>query len=198
MVASTSPLLVVITGPSGVGKDSVLDGLRANGARRYFAVTATTRPRRANERDGTDYHFLSAGDFQEMSDASGFLESANVYGYRYGVPKAPIRDALARGEDVFLRTDVQGATYIKDHCPNMLTIFIAPPSMEELSRRLRARGTDQERQISLRLRKANDEIAISDRFDHTMVNDILADTIARLEEVIAAERQRPGRQPVVL
>ena len=198
MAVSTPPLLIVITGPSGVGKDSILNGLRANGAHRYFAVTATTRPRRKGEQDGVDYHFLSVTDFQEMWDGAGFLESATVYGYRYGVPKSPIRDALARGEDVFLRTDVQGATYIKSHCANVLAIFIAPPSMKELARRLRARGTDQEGQISLRLQKAIDEIATSSSFDHTVINDQLADTIARLEEVIATEKQRPGRQPVTL
>ena len=198
MVVSTPPLLVVITGPSGVGKDSILNGLRANRAHRYFAITATTRPRRKNEQDGVDYHFLSVADFQEMWDGDGFLESATVYGYRYGVPKSPIRDALARGEDVFLRTDVQGATYIKNHCANVLAIFIAPPSMKELARRLRARGTDQERQISLRLQKAIDEVATSSSFDHTVTNDHLADTIAKLEEVIATEKQRPGRLPVIL
>ena len=198
MAVSTPPLLVVITGPSGVGKDSILNGLRANRAHRYFAVTATTRPRRKSEQDGVDYHFLSVTDFQEMGGGAGFLESATVYGYRYGVPKSPICDALARGEDVFLRTDVQGATYIKNHCANVLAIFVAPPSMKELARRLRARGTDQERQISLRLQRAIDEVATSSSFDHTIINDHLADTIAKLEEVITTEKQRPGRQPVIL
>ena len=143
-------LLVVISGPSGVGKDSVLARLKGRGGR-HVAVTATTRRRRAGEVDGRDYHFVTRRRFAEMEAAGEFLENAFVYGHRSGVPRAEVRDALARGQDVLMRTDIQGVATIKAAVPQAVTIFLAPASLAELEERLRRRGTDSEEQLRLRL-----------------------------------------------
>src|SRR3970282_1435592 len=125
------PLLVVITGPSGVGKDSLLARLKALNRPYHFAVTATTRPPRPEEIEGLDYFFVSDKRYDEMLAGGEFLENATVYQHRYGVPKPPIREALAAGRDVVMRTDVQGARYIKSVCPRALTLFVMGPSLCE-------------------------------------------------------------------
>jgi guanylate kinase len=196
--AATGPLLVVITGPSGVGKDTVLDRLEALNRPYHFVVTATTRPPRPEETDGLDYLFLSDQQFDEMLAKEEFLEHAVVYDRRYGVPKPPIRDALAAAKDVLMRTDIQGARYIKSVCPSAVTIFLLPPSKGEMEWRLRSRGTDTVKQLKLRLRTARDEIAVADEFDHTVVNDDLHACVDEIERILAAERSRKGREPVRL
>jgi guanylate kinase len=195
---ATGPLLVVITGPSGVGKDTVLDRLESLKRPYHFAVTATTRPPRPEETDGLDYLFLSDQQFDEMLAKEEFLEHAVVYDRRYGVPKPPIRDALAAAKDVLMRTDIQGARYIKSVCPSAVTIFLLPPSKGEMEWRLRSRGTDTVKQLKLRLRTARDEIAAADEFDHTVVNDDLNACVDEIERILAAERSRKGREPVRL
>ena len=192
------PLLVVITGPSGVGKDSLLARLKALGRPYHFAVTATTRPPRPEETEGVDYYFLSDERYDEMLANGEFLENATVYGHRYGVPRTPIRDALAAGRDVLMRTDVQGARYVKSVCPAALTVFVAPPSWEEMEWRLRSRGTDDPQQLQLRLRAAREELATAGEFDHTVVNDDLNACVDEIERILAAERSRKGRQRVVV
>jgi guanylate kinase len=188
------PLLVVLTGPSGAGKDSVLDELKRLPNRPYaFAITATTRPPRPAERDGVDYYFVSRDEFQRMVDAGELLEHAIVYGQQKGLPKAPVREMLDSGRDVLLRTDVQGARYIKSVAPGAVTIFIAPPSDAELERRLRSRGGDTAEQVQLRLKTARHEIAEAGEFDHVVVNDDLAESAAEIERIITEERSRPGR-----
>jgi guanylate kinase len=193
------PLLVVLTGPSGAGKDSVLDELKKLPDRPYaFAVTATTRPPRPAERNGVDYYFVSRNEFQRMIDDGELLEHAIVYGQEKGLPRAPVREMLDSGRDVLVRTDVQGARYIKSVAPGAVTIFIAPPSDAELERRLRSRGGDTGEQVRLRLETARQEIAGAGEFDHVVVNDDLAETAAEIERIIAEERSRPGRAPVML
>ena len=191
------PLLVVLTGPSGAGKDSLLDEMRRLPRRPYaFAITATTRPPRPAERDGVDYHFVSREQFQRMVDNGDLLEHAIVYGQEKGLPKAQVREQLESGHDVLLRTDVQGARYIKSVAPGSVTIFIAPPSDAELERRLRSRGGDTDEQVRLRLETARREVAQAGDFDHLVVNDDLAKSVAEIERIIAKEHSRPGRAPI--
>ena len=196
--AGPGPLLVIITGPSGVGKDSVLGRLKALKRPYHFAVTATTRPPRPDETDGVDYFFLSDPQYDDMLARDEFLEHATVYAHRYGVPKPPIREALAAARDVLMRTDVQGARYIKSICPAALTVFVRPPSSHELEWRLRSRATDSAEQLDLRLRTARDELAAAADFDHTVVNDDLNTCVDEIERILASERSRPGREPVRL
>lgn len=196
--AHPGPLLVVITGPSGVGKDSLLSRLKALKRPYHFAITATTRPPRPEETDGLDYLFLSDQQYDDMLARGDFLENATVYAYRYAVPKPPIREALGAARDVLMRTDVQGARYIKSVCPAALTIFVLPPSWQELEWRLRRRAADSGEQLELRLRTARDEIDAAGEFDHTVVNDDLNACVDEIERILAAERSRRGRQPVRL
>lgn len=190
-----APLLVVITGPSGAGKDSLLAYLKGSGRPYHYALTVTTRPPRSTEREGVDYHFVSAEGFEAMLQQGELLENAVVYDQRYGVPRAPIREALGEGKDVLLRTDVQGARYIKSILPAAVTVFVASPSREELERRLRSRAEDSPEQMELRLRTARAELEMAVEFDHQLVNDDLARCAAELEQILAQERARPGREP---
>ena len=191
------PLLVVLTGPSGAGKDSLLDEMKRLPGRPYaFATTATTRPPRPAERDGVDYHFVTREQFQRMVNNGDLLEHAIVYGQEKGLPKAQVREQLESGRDVLLRTDVQGARYIKTVVPGAVTIFIAPPSDAELERRLRARGGDTDEQVRLRLETARQEAAQAGDFDHLVVNDDLAKSVAEIERIVAEERSRLGRPPI--
>jgi guanylate kinase len=195
---AAGPLLVVLTGPSGVGKDSLLAHLKSLERPYYFATTATTRAPRKGEVPGTDpfLQFLSEQEFDSMLRRGGLLEHAIVYGNRYGVPKAPISEALSSGRDVLLRTDIQGARTIKVAAPGAVTIFVAAPSQAELERRLRARGADTARQMALRLRIAREEMAAAGEFDYTIVNDDLARCATEIETIMSRERSRPERAAV--
>ena len=193
-----TPLLVVISGPSGVGKDAVLGRLRAADPDAHFAVTATTRPPRSRERNGDDYHFLSDEEYDRLLAEGGFLENATVYSHRYGVPKAPVQEALARGQDVIVRVDVQGAGTIKRLAPNAVFIFLAPASLEELEERLRRRNTEGPSALRLRLDTARREMACQDGFDHVVVNREggLDEAVSQILTIIEEERQRQGRLPI--
>ena len=186
----------MLTGPSAAGKDSVLQRLKSLRPDAHFGITATTRPARPGERHEVDYYFLSPQEFEAMLQGGELLEHANVYGQMKGVPKAPVREALARGQDVFFRTDVQGARYIKSIAPSAVTIFVEPPSAEELSRRLRERAADDPEQIAIRLRIADEEMAAAGEFDHRVVNDDLERCAAQIAAIVDEERRRAGRRPV--
>ena len=195
------PLLVVISGPSGAGKDSVLLRLRERELPFHFTVTATTRPQR--EVDPADHQFisfLSEEAFDRLLAEDGLLEHAQVYGYRYGVPKAPVREALERGQDVVMRVDVQGAATIKKLTPAALLIFLTPPSLEELEARLRSRGLDDPETMRRRLEAASRELEQLPRFDYAVANerDRLDDAVDQVLAIMAAERCRVGRRPVTL
>jgi len=195
------PLLIVVSGPSGAGKDSVLDRLRERGLPFHFTVTATTRPRReVKPEDHRFLSFLSGEEFDRLLAEDGLLEHAEVYGYRYGVPVTPLRDAIARGQDVIVRVDVQGAATIKRLVPGAVLIFLAPPSIEELSERIRARGLDDPETVRRRLDKATAELERQREFDHVVVNerDRLDEAVDRVLAAIEEERRRPGREPVRL
>jgi guanylate kinase len=195
---SAVALLVVVSGPSGVGKDAVLARLRPMIPSAHFAVTATTRPRRSRERNGVDYHFLTSEEYDRILAEDGFLEHAVVYGHGYGVPKAQVREALEGGQDVIVRVDVQGAATIKRLVPGAVFIFLAPASLEELEERLRRRHTEADPDLRLRLDTARQEMARQEMFDHVVVNREggLEEAVSRTLAIIAAEKQRKERPPI--
>ena len=197
-MSDAGPLLVVLTGPSGAGKDSVLNILKERGSPYHFTVTATTRAPRSGERHGVDYYFVSGDEFESMVRDGELLEHAIVYGQEKGVPKAPIRRALGEGKDVIMRTDIQGARYIKSAVPEAVTIFVSGPSPEELERRLRDRGADMPEQMKVRLRTATEETNAAGEFDHTVVNDDLDRCAEAIETILEKERARQNRVPVDL
>jgi guanylate kinase len=192
------PLLVVITGPSGVGKDTVLARLRELAPGAHVTVTATTRPKRQTETEGVDYYFISPEAYAEMLARGEFLEHATVYGYGYGIPRAPIRKALAEGVDVLVRIDVQGAATIGEFVPGSVRIFLAPPSFDELERRLRERKLDAPEVIERRLRTAREEMARAAECEYVVVNadGLLDETVCRIVSIMAAERARVRRRRV--
>ena len=165
-----SPLVVVVSGPSGVGKDAVFQHMRNLDRPWHFIVTATTRPRRRDERNGRDYFFLDSEEFENMRQSQQFFECAEVYENWYGVPKQQVREALARGQDVLIKLDVQGAATVKALLPDALMIFLAPPSLEELERRLRFRQSESVKALHLRLEAAKDEMQSIGLFDYKVVN----------------------------
>lgn len=186
------PLLVVISGPSGAGKGSVLAGLNRLERPWHFAVTATTRPRRDGEVDGQDYIFLDVDTFLRMRERDELLESAQVYDRWYGVPRHQVRDPLIAGRDVILEIDVQGADTIRRIAPEALTIFVMPPSLGELRSRLTGRGTETEEDMQRRLQEAAAEIERMAEFDYRVVNrnGALDDAIREVDAIIAAEKCR--------
>ena len=185
-------LLVVLSGPSGVGKDAVLARLREARPDLCYVVTATTRPMRDGERDGVDYQFLSHEQFDALLARDEFLEHAEVYGNRYGSPKEQVRRALAQGQDAVVKIDVQGAASIRRMAPEALLLFIAPPSMEELERRLRERKTESPEQLALRIRTAESELDAAEWFDYAIVNDTdaLDGTVESILRVVDEQRAR--------
>jgi guanylate kinase len=194
------PVLVVISGPSGVGKDATLDLMKHRDLPFYFVVTATTRPKRPNEIDGVDYHFVSVGEFAEMIEAGELLEYAVVYGDYKGIPKKHVREALASGQDVVMRIDVQGAATIRSIIPNAVTIFLAAEGEEKLVSRLQERKTEGSDQLKMRIATARQEMQRLNEFDYVVVNreDCLEETVSRVISIIQAEKCRVDWSPVVL
>lgn len=186
------PQLIVISGPSGVGKDSIIDLLKQAQKPYYFCVTATTRAKRSNEIDGVHYQFMTRETFEGMLGGGDLLEHALVYGNWYGVPKPQIRQALANGKDVILKVDVQGAATIKRLVPNAVFIFVAPGSMSELSNRLQARKTESSNDMDLRLKTAESEMKEMTKFDYLVLNPDggLEKCVETIESIITAERSR--------
>ena len=186
------PLLVILSGPSASGKGSVLAGLRKLQRPWHFAVTATTRPMRQGEVSGEDYIFLDVETFLRMRERDELLESAQVYDRWYGVPRQQVRDPLIGGKDVILEIDVQGAATIREIAPEALTIFVMPPSVNELRSRLALRGTEDEDEIQRRLEEASVELARVDEFDYRVVNrnGELDAAVREVDAIIAAEKCR--------
>ena len=189
---SSRPLLVVLSGPSGVGKDAVLARMRRLGHPFHYVITVTTRPKRAREKNGVDYHFLSQKEFHQMIDKHQFLEWANVYGNYYGVPKDEITSALSKGVDTIVKVDVQGAATIKEILPQAVFIFLMPPSVEELEKRLRRRRSESSEDLALRLARAKGEIKSLPLFDYVITShqNKLDEVVSQIDAIIAAEKRR--------
>jgi len=190
----------VLSGPSGVGKDAVLTRLRESGYPLCYITTLTTRLQRPNEEDGVDYHFISEAKFQEMLDGNALMESANVYGNWYGVPRAVVKEALDRGEDVIIKIDVQGAATIRRIAPRAVFIFLTAPSFEALSNRLEQRLTESPDQLAVRLRTAEEEMKQLHLFDYVVVNreGEIDTAVSGIEAIITAEKCRVNPRQIIL
>ena len=186
------PLLIVLSGPSGVGKDAILSRMRDLKYPADFITTVTTRPRRASERDNIDYDFVSLSRFKSMIENKELLEWAEVYGNFYGVPKQPVKIALERQQDVILKVDIQGAATIKKIAPQGVFIFLITPTLEELSNRLRKRQTESAFDLALRLKTAEKELDQLYMFDYMVVNyrDQIDRAVDDIMAVIRAEKCR--------
>lgn len=181
--------LVVISGPSGVGKGTVVDALRARRPSLRVSVSATTRPRRPHEVDGEHYLFLSAEEFDRLVAADGFLEWAEFNGNRYGTPLQAVLDALAEGHTLLLEIEVQGALQVRDRVPGALLVFLMPPDPGELARRLHGRGTESSDEIADRLSIADQEMALAqalrgDVFDHMVVNRVVGEAAEEILRIL--------------
>jgi guanylate kinase len=193
-------LLIVISGPSGVGKDAVLARMKERGLPFHFVVTATTRPRRTGEVEGQDYQFVSRDEFDRMIADGEMLEHALVYNDSKGIPRRQVAEALASGRDVALRVDVQGAATLRRLAPEALLIFLLASSDEELERRLRARRTESEADLALRLKTARQELEQIPLFDYAVVNRDFAldETVDTILAIIQAEHHRSQPRQVRL
>jgi len=194
------PLLIVISGPSGAGKDSVVHRMIERRLPFHFVVTATTRPKRSSEVDGVDYLFVSHDEFSKMIEQGELLEHALVYGDYKGIPKEQVRQALASGKEVVMRIDVQGAQTIRDLCPDAVLIFLSAPTEEELVERLRIRMTETADDLELRIATLRQELERVDLFDYYVTNaggelDATVDTILA---IIHAEHKRTHPRQVTL
>lgn len=190
-------LLIILSSPSGAGKSTLAGRLRAWDDTLRFSVSSTTRAPRNGEVDGKDYFFVSTETFQSQVASGEMLEHARVFGNYYGSPKAPVQTAIEQGRDVLFDIDWQGAQQISKSAlaDHVLSIFILPPSITELHRRLVTRGQDDADTIEKRMQKSWDEISHWDGYDYVMVNDNLDDTEERLKTIISAERLRASQQP---
>ncbi len=197
---TTNPLLIVLSGPSGVGKDAVLARMRQQGKPYHFVVTATTRPIRPSECDGRDYIFVDEPAFQKMIQAGDLLEWAEVYGNLYGIPRSQIVDAMGQGRDVIVKPDIQGAATIREKAPDALFIFLAPPTMREMERRLRRRMTESPEALQRRLHTARQEMEEASKFDYVVVNQDgrMEQAVAEIEAIINGERRRTPPRRVAL
>ncbi|HET9251194.1 MAG TPA: guanylate kinase [Candidatus Eisenbacteria bacterium] len=187
--------VVVISGPSGAGKSSFVKALlRGNGGDLVYSVSATTRPKRAHEVEGKDYFFLTRDEFQRRVDSGDFVEHAQVHGEMYGTLRSQIERVLESGRNVLLDVDVQGGQSVRRVYRDAVLIFVLPPSLEDLEDRLRARGTDREDKIQVRLENAQREIALMREYDYAVVNDDLETAARKVLAIVEAERCRASRR----
>ncbi|MBA3512011.1 guanylate kinase [Sphingomonas sp.] len=188
-------LLIVLSSPSGAGKSTISRLLLEADPQITMSVSATTRPKRPGERNDVDYHFVDDAEFDAMIAAGDFVEWAYVFGYRYGTPKAPVKAALRDGRDILFDIDWQGARQLEpDFGEHLVTIFLLPPSMEELERRLHARGTDSQDVIAERMLRAADEIDHWAEYQYVMVNRDMDECLKRVRAIVVAERSKRVRQ----
>lgn len=197
---SPPPVVAVLSGPSGVGKDSVIRRMSELGYAFEFVVTATDRPPRPGERHGIDYYFVTRSEFERLISENEFFEYALVYGQYKGVPKFQVREALKSGRDVIMRLDVQGAATIRRQVPQVLTVFLAPPSPDVLLSRLRRRGGDSEEQLQKRLDVALSEMRRIYEFDYVVVNyeNKLDDAAHQVAAIMQAEKLRSDRTAIAV
>jgi guanylate kinase len=183
----------VITAPSGAGKTSLIDALLKKDARLKLSISYTTRAPREGEASGREYHFVDERAFEAMLEAGEFLESAEVHGYRYGTSQKIVRELLAGGDDLVLEIDWQGASQVRRLIPECIGIFVLPPSVAELERRMRARGKDSEAVIARRMASAREEIAHAPEFEYVIINKDFDEALQDLVGVVRAERARTAR-----
>ncbi len=187
--------MLILSSPSGAGKTTLTRKLLETDDSLVLSVSATTRSKRTNEEDGKDYHFISHAEFAAMVRSDEFLEHATVFTNYYGTPKKPVQEVLKKGKNVLFDIDWQGARQlISKEQNNVVTIFILPPSMEELNRRLHNRGLDSEEVVQQRMTKAKSEISHFNEYDYVIINDDLNESLARIREIISAEKQKRTRQ----
>ena len=192
-------LLIVLSGPSGVGKGTVLKALLERNPNMKLSISATTRAPRPNETDGVDYFFKTHEEFNRMIEAGEFLEYMNVFNTNfYGTPRAYVDEEIAQGNDIILEIDVKGAMSIKKERPDTVMIFIAPPSMSTLKSRLYGRGTETAEAVERRFQEAFSEIQCVDKYDYIVVNDILDRAVALVEGIIASEKCKVSRNKAII
>ena len=198
--AGKRPLFIVLSGPSGIGKDAILTRMKESDYPLEYITTVTTRPRRAKERDNVDYHFVSVESFQEMTASNELLEWANVYGNWYGVPKRAVKQALDKGQDTIVKVDIQGAANIKKILPQAIFIFLTPASMEELAIRLKQRHTESPSDLALRTKTAEKELEQLHLFDYIVVNkqDEIDLAVSEIKAIITAEKCRVTPREITL
>ena len=188
-------LLIVLSSPSGAGKSTISRMLLAADPEVTMSISATTRPKRPGERDDVDYHFVDDAEFERMVASGDFVEWAPVFGYRYGTPKAPVKAALKAGRDILFDIDWQGTQQLQAAMgEDLVRIFILPPSMDELGRRLRERGTDAEEVVADRMRRAASEIGHWAEYDYVLVNADMDKCLGKVQTIVAAERLKRSRQ----
>ena len=188
-------LLVVLSSPSGAGKTTISRLLLEADRAIEMSISATTRPMRPGEKDGRDYHFVDDVQFEAMVEGNEFAEYATVFDHRYGTPAKPVREAIDQGRDILFDIDWQGARQLQERMgADLVTIFLLPPSMGELERRLVARGTDRDSVIAERMRRAAGEIEHWAEYDYELVNDDMDRCLGEVRAIVAAERLRRNRQ----
>jgi guanylate kinase len=185
--------LIVLSGPSGVGKDTVLHELRRLDPALRYSVSYTTRAPRPGETDGVAYSFIDEPRFRDMASRGEFLEWAEVHGHLYGTAEARVKEALARGEDIVLKIDVQGAAWIRPRVDGALFIFLMPPSEDELRRRLMSRDTEDEADVDLRVRNAVAEMTEAAAYDHQVVNDDVSRAAHEILDIVRRRRSEQSR-----
>ncbi|MBE6075256.1 MAG: guanylate kinase [Selenomonas ruminantium] len=183
-------LLIVVSGPSGTGKGTVCSELLAQTPELAYSISATTRQPRDGEVDGKNYYFMDKAQFEKTIEEGGFLEYANVYGNYYGTPLGKIEERLAAGEDILLEIDTQGALNVMKKCPDGLFIFLLPPSIGELERRIRGRGSETADSLAKRLGAAKEEIKIGRQYGYVVVNDTVRQAVKRIKCIMTAEHCR--------
>ena len=183
-------LLIVVSGPSGTGKGTVCSELLSQAQDLAYSISATTRQPRAGEVDGKNYYFMDKADFEKKIAEGGFLEYANVYGNYYGTPLGKIEERLAEGVDILLEIDTQGAINVMEKCPEGLFIFLVPPSLAELERRIRGRGSETEESLQKRMGSARKEIEDDKKYGYVVVNDTVKNAVKRIMAIRTAEHCR--------
>lgn len=185
-------MLIVISGPGGVGKDTLIEMLRARDPRLCYVVSYTTRPRRGYEVDGEHYRFVDEDEFRRLAAGGELLEHARVSGYLYGTSARRVEEALAEDKDPILKIEVQGAEQVRQRRPDAVLIFIRPPSMDELLRRRQSRASEPREVIEARQRLAEVEMGYASRYDHLVVNDDADRAVAEIQAILDRERRRDG------
>ena len=195
-VKEKQPILLILSGPSGVGKDAVLSRMRELKEPYHYTVTSTTRSKRDGETEGKDYIFISQNEFKKQIELGGFLEWAEVYGNYYGVPRDQVKSALKTGSDVIIKIDVQGAQTIKKLAPMALYIFLAPPDTDQLEKRLTERMTESPESLTLRLKTAAEEMRSASWFDHIVINheNQLDSAVSEIQNIVKDARAKQNSQ----